>query len=384
MAEFEKQDPNPNEQQNPQPEQPNRQVPPPPPQFQPPRMQQAPYYIDGYAPPPPYLSPEMQRAQIEARAKKSLRKQIRSDAGKVIALVLGFQLFMQVAASMVVMLYTAITGITGKGFSEPVYDFVFSYLPVVICESLALIAGLYWFKTDVRQLFRKPTLEKKELWKAPVYTGFSLGAIQLGAMIFTLYYLFFQLFGIEISVPMSDLNSDNAVINVLSFCYIVIFGPLLEEIFFRGILFQKLRKYGDVPTIMLTAVLFGLFHMNFVQLPGPIVFGIAIGIVCSKTNSLWLCWIIHALNNFIAVMYDYLPEKAAEVYNIVITYGLIGVGVICALLLLKDLIDVFKNRRGNTTVLGAWRKLTPMFNNVWFYAFLVFWFIMSMLTQFMA
>ncbi len=346
-----------------------------------PRQPYAPYYADGYAPPPPYLSPEMQKAQIEARAKKELKRQIRKDAGAVIALVLGFQLFMQVAASAVVMLYSAITAITGYGFSEPVYDFVFSYLPVVICESIALIAGLCWFKTDVKQLFRKPTLEKKELWKAPAYTGFSLGMIQIGALIYMLYYLFFQLFGIEITVPMSDLSSDNMLINVLSFAYIVIFGPLLEEIFFRGILFQKLRKYGDVPTIFITAVLFGLFHMNFVQLPGPIIFGIAIGIVCSKTNSLWLCWIIHAINNGIAVVYDYLPESAANVYDVVVTYGLIAVSVVCGLLLIKDLIDVFKNRQGNTTVLSGWKKLGPMFNNVWFYIFLAFWFIMSMLTQ---
>ncbi len=344
---------------------------------------QQPYYADGYAP-PYYLSPEMQKAQMEARAKKELRKQIRADAGKAIALVCLFQLFMQVAASAMVMVYMTVTAITGYGFSDPVYDFVFSYLPVILCESLALIAGLIWFKTDVKQLFRKPTLEKKELWKAPAYTGFSLGMIQIGALIYVLYYLFFELFGIEITVPMADLSSDNMVINVLSFAYIVIFGPLLEEIFFRGILFQKLRKYGDIPTIVLTAVLFGLFHMNFVQLPGPIFFGIAIGIVFSKTNSLWLCWLIHALNNLIATIYDYLPETAANIYDVVVTYGLIAIGVVCGILLLKDLIDVIKNRGGNTTVLSAWRKLGPMFNNAWFYIFLAFWFIMSMLTQIMA
>lgn len=330
-------------------------------------------------------TPYMMQQEAKRFNQKNLKHAIRSDAGKAIGLVCLFQLVMQVLASFAVMIYMVFSGITGYSFSEPVYDFVFSYLPVIICEAGALIAGLLWFKTDVKQLFRKPTLEKGEGWKAPVYTGFSLGMIQLGALVYMVYYYIFKaLFGIEITVPSSDLSSANMVINVLSFAYIVIFGPLMEEIFFRGILFQKLRKYGDLPTIMLTAILFALFHMNFVQLPGPLFFGIAIGIVFSKTNSLWLCWLIHALNNFIAVFYDYLPTKAAEIYNIVVSYGLIAVGIICGIILIKDIIDVFKNRRGNCTVLGAGSKFGAMVNNVWFYLFLAFWFIMSLLTQVMA
>ena len=339
----------------------------------------------GYQMPPQYGYYGTPYVPAAPSPKKQLKKAIRSDVGRVIGLVFIFELIMQGLASVAVMAYLMLSEITGYAFSQPVYDFVFSYLPVVVCESGALIIGLLWFKTDVKQLFRKPTIAKGEGWKVPAYTGLSLGMIQIGSLIYMLYYyLFNTLFHIEITVSDFTMDTSNMVINVLCFAYVVVFGPLLEELFFRGILFQKVRKYGDVPAIFLTAILFALFHMNFVQLPGPLLFGIAIGIVFSKTNSLWLCWMIHALNNFLAVLYDYLPDQAVEIYSTVSTWALIAIGIVCFFLLLKDIIGVFKNRRGNCTVLSCGAKFGAMLNNVWFYLFLAFWFIMSMLTQVMS
>ena len=316
--------------------------------------------------------------------KQMLKKAIRSDVGKVIGLVLIFELITQVGASFFVSFYTIFSQITGYALSQPVEDFVFSYLPVIVCETAALILGLLWFKTDVHQLFRKPTIAQGEGKKVPLYIGMTLGAIQIGSLIFMLYYFLFQnLFHVEITVPGMTMSTENPVINVLSFLYVVVAGPLLEEIFFRGILMQKIRKYGDMPAIFLTAILFALFHMNFVQLPGPLLFGIAIGMVFSKTNSIWLCWLIHAVNNLFAVIYDYLPEQAADVYDSVLTIVLIAVGVLCFLLLLKDIIKMFRERQGNCTVLSGPAKFGVMLNNVWFYLFFALWLILSLLVQVM-
>ena len=326
---------------------------------------------------PMYMMEEAKR-----RARYRLKRTIKSETNAAIGLVLLFVVGMQILASAAVLIYEAITTVTGYGFTEPVYNFVFSYFPVILCESLALIIGLFWFKTDVKQLFRKPTLQKGERYKGVLYTGFSLGMIQCGALIYVgIYYLLYAL-GIEIYVPQITADTSNILVNILSFAYIVVFGPLLEEIFFRGIVFQKLRKYGDIPTIIITALLFALFHCNFVQLLGPFFFGIAIGIVAARTNSLWLCWLIHSINNLIATVYEYLPESAAEIYDWSVTVGLVVVGVICAILLGKELKTFMKNRRGNCTVLSAKAKFGCMVNNACFYIFAVIWLGLSLLVQF--
>lgn len=83
---------------------------------------------------------------------------------------------------------------------------------------------------------------------------------------------------------------------------VVIIAPLLEEIVFRGIILQGfLKNYSITKSIIITAVLFGLFHANIVQTPLVILLGIVLGVIYIKTGSLFMCIIGHALNNFIAV-----------------------------------------------------------------------------------
>lgn len=314
---------------------------------------------------------------------KQLKHEIRADAGKTVCLLLIMQLVMQFGAGMAAVLYEAIAGVTGYGMVQPVHDFIFSFLPVIVCESAVLILGLFWFRTDVKQLFRKPTFAKGEGYKALPYVGMALGALQVGSLLFAVvYYLFDLLFHIEISVPSFEMDTSNVLVNVLTFAYVVVVGPFLEELFFRGVLFQKLRKYGDMPVIFFTAILFAMFHMNFVQFSGPLLFGIAIGIVFSRTNSLWLCWIIHMLNNLFAAIYDYIPEAGQGIYDSVLTVVLLMLSAVCFVLIFKELRGIFA-RRGNCTVLSARAKFGAMLNNAWFYVFLALWFAIAMTTQIM-
>jgi hypothetical protein len=124
-----------------------------------------------------------------------------------------------------------------------------------------------------------------------------------------------------------------------------------------------------------------MFHMNFVQLPGPLLFGIAIGIVMAKTDSLWLCYVIHALNNFLATIYDYMPSNVANVYDEVLTIACIVLGIVCFVLLFKDIANIFRNQRGDCSVLRVGQKFGAMVNHAWFYVFLVVWLIISITVQ---
>ena len=47
--------------------------------------------------------------------------------------------------------------------------------------------------------------------------------------------------------------------------FVVILGPIMEEIVFRKILIDKTVKFGERNAMMLSALMFGLFHMNLFQ-----------------------------------------------------------------------------------------------------------------------
>lgn len=73
--------------------------------------------------------------------------------------------------------------------------------------------------------------------------------------------------------------------------------PLAEELLFRGVIFGGLRRYGLVPAVAVSAVLFGIGH-------GPNVVGIAaigLGVINALlyhySRSIWPAVIAHVVNN---------------------------------------------------------------------------------------
>ena len=68
---------------------------------------------------------------------------------------------------------------------------------------------------------------------------------------------------------------------------VVVGAPIVEELFFRGLLLRSLvRRLGPVPAIVTSAVLFGLAHFEGVQLPALIVFGLVLGYLAYRTGRL--------------------------------------------------------------------------------------------------
>lgn len=96
---------------------------------------------------------------------------------------------------------------------------------------------------------------------------------------------------------------DPAWILVLATC---VFAPVLEEVFFRGILLKGLINRSENEkevwlAILFTSFMFGLIHMNPWQFIAAVISGIALGYVYYRTKSLGNTIFMHALNNGISV-----------------------------------------------------------------------------------
>lgn len=108
-----------------------------------------------------------------------------------------------------------------------------------------------------------------------------------------------------------DIDAGNPVLMIFS---VVVFGPLVEEILFRGMIFGKLRRaFSFWPSAVISAVLFGVFHLNLVQGIYAGAFGLALAYIFEKTETLWGCYLLHALFNmssYIISGYETALEKA--------------------------------------------------------------------------
>ncbi len=82
-----------------------------------------------------------------------------------------------------------------------------------------------------------------------------------------------------------------------TFLMVGILAPIIEEIIFRGVLLDKLRLYGDKVAIWVTAIAFGLFHLNTSQSIYATALGVLLAYVALKTNRIKYCIILHMAIN---------------------------------------------------------------------------------------
>ena len=82
---------------------------------------------------------------------------------------------------------------------------------------------------------------------------------------------------------------------------------LYEEILLRGMVFQSHRKTGRVrAAVLLSALLFGLLHMNVWQLAYTFVAGIFLTLIVEASGSLWSSILVHFCYNMTAVVLSFI------------------------------------------------------------------------------
>jgi len=77
-----------------------------------------------------------------------------------------------------------------------------------------------------------------------------------------------------------------------------VLAPIVEEMFFRGFLFQGFRqKYGWVSAALLSSGIFAVAHLDLVALIPTFILGCLLAYVYHRSNSVWPGVILHVLVN---------------------------------------------------------------------------------------
>lgn len=83
--------------------------------------------------------------------------------------------------------------------------------------------------------------------------------------------------------------------------------PIVEEIFFRGVVYRWLRdKWGVAVSIVVSGLIFGIAHLEPATVIPVIVMGFVLAWTYEKSNSLWPPILIHMLNNLLGVIALYV------------------------------------------------------------------------------
>lgn len=95
---------------------------------------------------------------------------------------------------------------------------------------------------------------------------------------------------------------ESLLLNILS---TALLPCLVEELVFRGYLFGTLRRHGDGIAILISALVFGLFHGNILQFPFAFLLGLVQAWLLVKTGSILPCILLHFANNLTSVLIDF-------------------------------------------------------------------------------
>lgn len=197
-------------------------------------------------------------------------------------------------------------------------------------------------------------------------TFFSLFCILCAAQVLSFLLVYaLNLLGLSgTSLPMDEPS-------VLMMIYIGFTGPFCEEIMYRGFTAGKLRSYGKIFAIIMSAIAFGFMHMNAAQLLAGFVSGLIFGYIFIEYSIFWTL-LLHIINNFVLGMLPGLlfPQVAEETLNSYVNIAIMvfaAVGVII-LIINRAGISAYIKEPENRAEKGAWSQALT---SVWFWVFII-------------
>jgi uncharacterized protein len=178
-------------------------------------------------------------------------------------------------------------------------------LAITAASLIGLWAGLFWAAQRASRRSGTGSVARDfGLRVTPGDIGLGL-ACGFGVQILVaLMYAPFSDLNDELSAPARSLTEqapDGAGLALLT-VMVVAGAPLIEELFFRGVLLGALRRLGTAVAILVSAVAFSLVHFGqLLAMPAFVVLGVVLGILAVARRRLGAAIITHATFNAITM-----------------------------------------------------------------------------------
>lgn len=143
------------------------------------------------------------------------------------------------------------------------------------------------------------------------------GTIMIGMVLTSITNMIFKSSAAGVEESMQFLIGDNFITTLL----VVALAPAIcEELMFRGYIFSAMEagmKYRNA--ILLSSVIFGVYHMSIVKFFTTALLGMVICHVSYKSKSIFPGMLMHFLNNALACVVMYYPKQVGRIAPILIS-----------------------------------------------------------------
>ncbi len=249
-------------------------------------------------------------------------------------------LLITVIFSLAVNIYTTSTGIKIEDMQNNDIFICISYLTT----NFALFLSLFVFSKKTKTPFIKFFECEKPSTKSVIATVLiSLGMLFGLSSINGIVFEFAKKIGLKVTEPSLP---EFSVFNFIStLIFVCVLPPVLEEVIFRNILFKNFSKYGTVIAILITSLVFSLYHMSISQTVYQFIVGVLFSLIVLKGGNYLLTAFAHLINNlFVVLNYYFFNISFTNEVNIVVTVlGLISLAIGIVLLFLNNKQEFVKS-----------------------------------------
>ena len=185
------------------------------------------------------------------------------------------------------------------------------YIGVLITEYIFILApNLIYLK--MRGYSLKNVLGLNPITVRQIIQIFLIMIFAYPMAVFLNYIILILVNSVSPAMPIGVPVPTNLMDYLVGLLVIAVTPGICEEVMFRGTMQSAYSRMGDKKAILISALLFGMFHFNLLNLLGPLFLGIVLGIIRYKTDSLYGSILGHTINNGIALTLGFLLTGLSE------------------------------------------------------------------------
>lgn len=196
-----------------------------------------------------------------------------------------------------------------QAFMEGLMEFVNKYSTLMTMAYQILALGIIWliFKLRKKKFRQEVTLmafDKKSIVPILImgvavqfFVSYIMELLPIPEDMMNAY--------VQASSPL--LQSQNLFIQIIA---LAVVAPIAEEIVFRGLILSRFKKaMPTVVAIVLSAVLFGLVHLQLLWIIYATLIGILLAVVAEQEKSIGASILLHMAINFSALFVELIPVQ---------------------------------------------------------------------------
>lgn len=234
---------------------------------------------------------------------------------------LGIQILLINVIQTVCTVYWYFDGISSMEEIKSLMVQVLSGKEMILTMMSALITIpilIFFMKRDIEHKKAVHTYKKFELnnrWLYLLIVPFGFFNMEWANMFVSVLQMFMPKFMIDsYSGAQNVIYGSSVAVQLLAAGFA---APIVEELIFRGLIYKRLKEIVNLRwAVVLSAVLFGVFHGNWVQAPYAVIVGLVAVFVYEKYKCIIAPILLHMTVNITSVGISYLVQKINEAQNI--------------------------------------------------------------------